>query len=142
MAVVYHCIGRLRRNPLAQIYYTVGCTQSLHFPRHITENPYNTLNNLLIACWYLVKFFLFSLLLITCGLIIGKLGTNLFILTSFYVTCEPFTGPPHEYLEYYVFPHLLPSMEAMLTSAKKERCFERKRTKFNALDFLTESLYK
>ncbi|XP_067938167.1 IQ domain-containing protein K-like [Watersipora subatra] len=49
---------------------------------------------------------------------------------------------PREYLEHYVFPHLLPALEAMLVSAKQERCFERKRTKFNALDFITEYLYK
>ncbi|KAF6023257.1 IQCK [Bugula neritina] len=49
---------------------------------------------------------------------------------------------PRVYLEHYVFPHLLPAMEAMLILAKKEKCFERKRTKFNALDFITEYLYK
>jgi len=50
--------------------------------------------------------------------------------------------PPREYLEQYVFPYLLPAIEAMLVNAKKEKCFDRKRTKFNALDFITEYLYK
>jgi len=49
---------------------------------------------------------------------------------------------PREYLEHYIFPTLLPALEQMLYTAKTERCFERKRTKFNALDFLTEHLYK
>ncbi|XP_060074858.1 IQ domain-containing protein K-like [Ylistrum balloti] len=49
---------------------------------------------------------------------------------------------PREYLEHYVFPVLLPALEEMLRQAKKEKCLERKRTKFNALDFLTEYLYK
>ncbi|PAA76043.1 hypothetical protein BOX15_Mlig034415g3, partial [Macrostomum lignano] len=48
---------------------------------------------------------------------------------------------PREYLEHYVFPTLLPAMEAMLQTAGEERCFDRKRTKFNACDFLTEYLY-
>ncbi|XP_076461657.1 IQ domain-containing protein K-like [Babylonia areolata] len=50
--------------------------------------------------------------------------------------------PPRQYLEYYVFPYLLPALEAMLKQAKIEKCFERKRTKFNALDFITEYLYR
>lgn len=50
--------------------------------------------------------------------------------------------PPRQYLEYYVFPVLLPALEAMLKQAKVEKCFERKRTKFNALDFITEYLYR
>ncbi|CAC5409349.1 IQ domain-containing protein K [Mytilus coruscus] len=49
---------------------------------------------------------------------------------------------PREYLEHYVFPWLLPALEDMLRQAKKEKCLERKRTKFNALDYLTETLYK
>ncbi|CAH1794796.1 unnamed protein product [Owenia fusiformis] len=52
------------------------------------------------------------------------------------------TCPPREYLEHYIFPYLLPGMELMLAEAKREKCFERRRTKFNALDFLTEHLYK
>ncbi|XP_053132815.1 IQ domain-containing protein K [Hemicordylus capensis] len=51
------------------------------------------------------------------------------------------TCPPREFLEYYIFPVLLPGMAALLHQAKKEKCFERKRTKFIALDFLTEWLY-
>ncbi|XP_064618066.1 IQ domain-containing protein K-like [Liolophura sinensis] len=46
-----------------------------------------------------------------------------------------------EYLEHYIFPILLPGLEEMLKQAKLEKCFERKRTKFNALDFLTEYLW-
>lgn len=48
---------------------------------------------------------------------------------------------PSEYLEHYVFPVLIPAMEEMLRRAKTEKCFERKRTKFDALDYLTEYLY-
>lgn len=48
---------------------------------------------------------------------------------------------PREYLEHYVFPVLLPALEEMLRMAKTEKCFERKRTKFDALDFLTDYLY-
>uniref|UniRef100_A0A674JKI3 IQ motif containing K n=1 Tax=Terrapene triunguis TaxID=2587831 RepID=A0A674JKI3_9SAUR len=50
-------------------------------------------------------------------------------------------GSPREYLEYYIFPILLPGMAELLHQAKKEKCFERKRTKFIACDFLTEWLY-
>ncbi|KAK7111781.1 IQ domain-containing protein K-like [Littorina saxatilis] len=50
--------------------------------------------------------------------------------------------PPRQYLEHYVFPYLLPALEAMLKQARIEQCFERKRTKFNALDFITEYLYR
>uniref|UniRef100_A0A803XZU5 IQ motif containing K n=1 Tax=Meleagris gallopavo TaxID=9103 RepID=A0A803XZU5_MELGA len=50
-------------------------------------------------------------------------------------------GSPQEYLEYYIFPVLLPGMTELLHQAKKEKCFERKRTKFIACDFLTEWLY-
>uniref|UniRef100_A0A663EQY9 IQ motif containing K n=1 Tax=Aquila chrysaetos chrysaetos TaxID=223781 RepID=A0A663EQY9_AQUCH len=51
------------------------------------------------------------------------------------------SGSPREYLEYYIFPVLLPGMAELLHQAKKEKCFERKRTKFIACDFLTEWLY-
>lgn len=47
-----------------------------------------------------------------------------------------------EYIEKLVFPVLLPALEEMLARAKQNRCFERKRTAFNACDFLTEYLYK
>ncbi|NXI72416.1 IQCK protein, partial [Anseranas semipalmata] len=60
----------------------------------------------------------------------------------------PLLEPPYpkmcstrEYLEYYIFPVLLPGMAELLHQAKKEKCFERKRTKFIACDFLTEWLY-
>ncbi|XP_030703021.1 IQ domain-containing protein K isoform X4 [Globicephala melas] len=52
--------------------------------------------------------------------------------------CE---GSPKEYLETFIFPVLLPGMASLLHQAKKEKCFERKRTKFIACDFLTEWLY-
>ncbi|XP_046355021.2 IQ domain-containing protein K-like [Haliotis rufescens] len=52
------------------------------------------------------------------------------------------TCTAREYLEHYVLPVLLPALEAMLRQAKTEKCFERKRTKFNALDFITEYLYR
>ncbi|XP_034638667.1 IQ domain-containing protein K isoform X2 [Trachemys scripta elegans] len=54
---------------------------------------------------------------------------------------NPKTCSPREYLEYYIFPILLPGMAELLHQAKKEKCFERKRTKFIACDFLTEWLY-
>uniref|UniRef100_A0A0B6ZA78 IQ domain-containing protein K n=1 Tax=Arion vulgaris TaxID=1028688 RepID=A0A0B6ZA78_9EUPU len=53
-----------------------------------------------------------------------------------------FTCPPAEYLNYYVFPYLLPALEEMMKQAKVEKCFERRKTKFNACDFITEYLYK
>ncbi|XP_010288731.1 PREDICTED: IQ domain-containing protein K [Phaethon lepturus] len=54
---------------------------------------------------------------------------------------DPKTCSPREYLEYYIFPVLLPGMSELLHQAKKEKCFERRRTKFIACDFLTEWLY-
>ncbi|NXT76160.1 IQCK protein, partial [Zapornia atra] len=54
---------------------------------------------------------------------------------------DPKTCSPTEYLEYYIFPVLLPGMVELLHQAEKEKCFERKRTKFIACDFLTEWLY-
>ncbi|NXT27911.1 IQCK protein, partial [Syrrhaptes paradoxus] len=54
---------------------------------------------------------------------------------------DPKTCSPRDYLEYYIFPVLLPGMAELLHQAKKEKCFERKRTKFIACDFLTEWLY-
>ncbi|XP_048188757.1 IQ domain-containing protein K isoform X2 [Perognathus longimembris pacificus] len=52
--------------------------------------------------------------------------------------CE---GSPKEYLENFIFPILLSGMVSLLHQAKKEKCFERKRTKFIACDYLTEWLY-
>lgn len=49
---------------------------------------------------------------------------------------------PREYLEHYVFPVLLPALLAMLKQAKKERCFDRRRFRFNGCDFLTEYLWR
>ncbi|XP_010180450.1 PREDICTED: IQ domain-containing protein K, partial [Mesitornis unicolor] len=54
---------------------------------------------------------------------------------------DPKTCSPQEYLENYLFPVLLPGIAELLHQAKKEKCFERKRTKFIACDFLTEWLY-
>nr|XP_005999699.1 PREDICTED: IQ domain-containing protein K isoform X2 [Latimeria chalumnae] len=54
---------------------------------------------------------------------------------------DPQTCSPQEYLEHHIFPVLLPGMAEMLQQAKKEKCFERKRTKFIACDYLTEWLY-
>ncbi|XP_016012400.2 IQ domain-containing protein K isoform X2 [Rousettus aegyptiacus] len=56
-------------------------------------------------------------------------------------TADPETCSPKEYLETFIFPILLPGMASLLHQAKKEKCFERKRTKFIACDFLTEWLY-
>ncbi|GFO39345.1 Iq domain-containing protein k-like [Plakobranchus ocellatus] len=52
------------------------------------------------------------------------------------------TCTPTQYLNAYIYPTLLPAMEAMLKQAKLEKCFERRRTKFNACDYITEYLYK
>ncbi|XP_071077827.1 IQ domain-containing protein K isoform X13 [Desmodus rotundus] len=56
-------------------------------------------------------------------------------------TVDPKTCSPKEYLETFIFPVLLPGIASLLHQAKKEKCFERKRTKFIACDFLTEWLY-
>ncbi|NXO65771.1 IQCK protein, partial [Phainopepla nitens] len=48
---------------------------------------------------------------------------------------------PREYLEFYIFPVVLPGLAALLHEAEKEKCFEGKRTKFIPSDFLTEWLY-
>ncbi|KAI5139933.1 IQ domain-containing protein K isoform X2 [Manis pentadactyla] len=56
-------------------------------------------------------------------------------------TVNPKTCPPKEYLEMFIFPVLLPGMASLLHQAKKGKCFERKKTKFIACDFLTEWLY-
>ncbi|XP_048645547.1 IQ domain-containing protein K [Marmota marmota marmota] len=56
-------------------------------------------------------------------------------------TVDPKTCSPRKYLETYIFPILLPGMTSLLHQAKKEKCLERKRTKFIACDFLTEWLY-
>jgi len=54
---------------------------------------------------------------------------------------EPKKCSPREYLEAYVFPTLMPAIVEMLKGAKAGKCFERKRTAFNGLDFLTKYLY-
>ncbi|XP_043945686.1 IQ domain-containing protein K isoform X3 [Protopterus annectens] len=54
---------------------------------------------------------------------------------------DPKTCSPREYLEHFIFPVLLPGMSEMIHQAKKEKCFERKQTIFNACDYLTEWLY-
>ncbi|XP_042522572.1 IQ domain-containing protein K [Dipodomys spectabilis] len=57
------------------------------------------------------------------------------------VTLDPKTCSPKEYLENFIFPVLLSGMVSLLHQAKIEKCFERKRTKFIACDYLTEWLY-
>ncbi|KAF7258199.1 IQ domain-containing protein K [Paragonimus skrjabini miyazakii] len=49
---------------------------------------------------------------------------------------------PTEYLQVFIFPLLLPAMEAMLHEAKRQKCFERRRFGFSGLDFLTLFLYQ
>uniref|UniRef100_A0A8C2YTV2 IQ motif containing K n=1 Tax=Chinchilla lanigera TaxID=34839 RepID=A0A8C2YTV2_CHILA len=56
-------------------------------------------------------------------------------------TVDPKTCSPRQYLETFIFPVLLPGMASLLHQARQEKCFERKRTKFIACDFLTEWLY-
>jgi hypothetical protein len=46
-----------------------------------------------------------------------------------------------EYLEKYVYPILLKGIEQLLIEAEKRKCLERKRSAFNALDYLTRYLY-
>ena len=46
-----------------------------------------------------------------------------------------------EYLEQYVYPILLKGIEQLLIEAEKRKCLERKRSAFNALDYLTRYLY-
>ena len=55
---------------------------------------------------------------------------------------EEKTCTAKEYVENLIFPTLLPGLERMLLAAEKNLVFERKRTKFNACDFLTEYLYQ
>lgn len=49
---------------------------------------------------------------------------------------------PRVFVEFYILPILEPALIEMLKQAKLEKCFERKKTRFNACDYLTEYLYK
>lgn len=46
-----------------------------------------------------------------------------------------------EYLEKFVYPILLKGIDQLLIEAEKRKCLERKRSAFNALDYLTRYLY-
>jgi hypothetical protein len=49
--------------------------------------------------------------------------------------------PTIEYLENHVYPILLKGIEQLLVEAEKRKCLERKRSAFNALDYLTRYLF-
>ncbi|GAB1598866.1 IQ domain-containing protein K-like [Argonauta hians] len=55
---------------------------------------------------------------------------------------DPKTCEPKEYLDHFIFPLLVPALTETLKQAKLENCFEKKKTKFNCSDFMTEYLYK
>ncbi|XP_046856512.1 IQ domain-containing protein K-like [Xenia sp. Carnegie-2017] len=54
---------------------------------------------------------------------------------------DPLVCTAREYCEHHVFPTLLPAMQEMLIEAKENKVFEKRRTKFNACDYLTNYLY-
>lgn len=54
---------------------------------------------------------------------------------------DPKTCSNREYLDYYVWPYVLPALETTLIQAKKEGCFGLKKVPFNSIDFMTEYLY-
>uniref|UniRef100_A0A670YLZ2 IQ motif containing K n=1 Tax=Pseudonaja textilis TaxID=8673 RepID=A0A670YLZ2_PSETE len=68
-------------------------------------------------------------------------GTKKGLMISFLTYNHCRSPTLKEFLECYIFPVLLPGMVELLHEAKKQRCFERKQTRFIALDFLTEWLY-
>ncbi|XP_014671039.1 PREDICTED: IQ domain-containing protein K-like isoform X2 [Priapulus caudatus] len=70
-----------------------------------------------------------------------KLLKELQHLRSNQVELEVDECSPVDYLDIFIFPVLLPGLDALIRQAIEEKCFERKRTKFNGLDFLTEWLY-
>ncbi|XP_051790048.1 IQ domain-containing protein K isoform X5 [Erpetoichthys calabaricus] len=59
----------------------------------------------------------------------------------FHLPSELQTCPPLDFLHLCVFPTLLPGLEALLREAQNQQCFKKRRTRFNARDFLTEWLY-
>ncbi|XP_014671038.1 PREDICTED: IQ domain-containing protein K-like isoform X1 [Priapulus caudatus] len=71
-----------------------------------------------------------------------KLLKELQHLRSNQVELEVDECSPVDYLDIFIFPVLLPGLDALIRQAIEEKCFERKRTKFNGLDFLTEWLYR
>jgi len=54
---------------------------------------------------------------------------------------NPKTCTARQYVETFIFPTLLPALYGLFAEAKQNLVFERKRTKFNACDFITKYLY-
>jgi len=54
---------------------------------------------------------------------------------------DPKKCSARQYVETFIFPTLLPGLNDLFQAAKDNLVFEKRRTKFNACDFLTEYLY-